>query len=397
MSEFLQLVFLLSVILVAAKLAGYLSLRLGQPAVLGELLVGVLIGPAALNLPGLLSLTSLVTDAINLLADLGVLLLMFIAGLELEFHELSRDLAVAGLAGTVGVILPVGLGWGVGLAFGLSSDSAIFLGLILGATSVSISAQTLMELRVLRSRVGLGLLGAAVFDDVLVILLLSVFLALHDGAAGWLELTWILLRMLLFLAASYLFGRWVLPRVAQWAEELPISQGLLALGLVVAMVYALAAELLGGIAAITGAFLAGVMFGRSPSGERLLERVSALAYGLFVPVFFVNIGLSIETSNFTLGLLWLTLAVIATAVLAKWIGAGLGARLGGLSWRESVRLGAGMISRGEVGLIVASQGLRLELIGPAEFSAVVAVVLVSTLITPPLLRALYPRSPQEVR
>src|SRR5512138_1312519 len=185
MSPFLQLALTLVIILVAAKLSAYLSTRLHQPAVLGEILVGLLLGPSVLDILHLPLLANThLGETIHELGELGVLMLMFLAGLELHLSELANNLKVSMLAGTLGVAVPVILGWGLGLLLGLDPQPAVYLGLTLGATSVSISAQTLMELRVLKSRVGLGLLGAAVFDDVLVILLLSSFLAFTGGAVG---------------------------------------------------------------------------------------------------------------------------------------------------------------------------------------------------------------------
>jgi Kef-type K+ transport system membrane component KefB len=389
MTPFLQLVFLLAVILLVAKTAGYLSIRLGQPSVLGELLVGVVLGPSLVNLLQLPFLHSeTLGEIVKMFSEIGVLLLMFIAGLELEFHELQHTGRVSALSGTLGVFVPVLLGWGVGLAFKLEMESAIFLGLALGATSVSISAQTLMEMKALRSRVGLGLLGAAIFDDILVILLLSVFFALTDGSGNFISLLLIFGRMLLFFGLATAFGLWVLPRLVRWVRGLPISQNILSLAVITLFGYGLAAELVGGMAAITGAFLAGLMFARSPERETLQPRISSLAYGFFVPIFFVGIGLQVNLASLSDGFL-LAAVLITVAVVGKFLGAGLGARLAGFAWRESAQMGAGMISRGEVGLIVASVGADAGLVTPAQFSAIIGMVVASTLITPPVLRWLF--------
>lgn len=389
MPAFLQLAFLISVILFSAKVAGYLSARLGQPSVLGELVVGILLGPSALNLLNLPFIEASMSATITEFAELGVLLLLFLAGLELHFSELRRNLRVATLAGFLGVVTPVLMGWGSSMLFGLQKDSALFLGLTLGATSVSISAQTLIELKALRSRVGLSLLGAAVFDDILIILFLSVFLGIQGGGETAAGLWLIVLRMALFLMLSILLGLWVLPWVIREITRLPISQGLLTVSLIIMFMYGIAAEFLGGMAAITGAFLAGLMLGRCPEKELIESGTHALAYGLFVPVFFVNIGLSINLHDFRLEALLLTITIIFVAVSGKWLGAGLGARLGGLSKVEAFQLGAGMISRGEVGLIVADVGVRTGLLNSQVFSATVVMVLVTTLITPPILRSLF--------
>ncbi len=391
MTLFLQLAFLLSIILFSAKMAGYISIRFGQPSVLGELLVGILLGPTIINLFDLPFIEHELTETVTKLGELGVLLLMFLAGLELHLGEMRQNMRVAAFAGLMGVVAPVLLGWGTGLLFGFNQPASIFLGLTLGATSVSISAQTLIELKVLRSRVGLSLLGAAVFDDILIILLLSVFLALQGGAGSTGDVLIILLRMILFLVASVLFGLWALPWIIRRVSHLPISQGLLTMSLVIMLAYGIASEAFGGMAAITGAFLAGLMLARTPEKERIEAGVHALAYGLFVPVFFVNIGLSINLRDFKAEALWLTITVIVVAIAGKWIGSGWGAKIGGLTTTEATQLGAGMISRGEVGLIVASVGMRQGLVVDAEFSAIVVMIVVTTLITPPILRGLFMR------
>jgi Kef-type K+ transport system membrane component KefB len=393
MTLFLQLAFLLSIILLSAKMAGYLSIRLGQPSVLGELMVGIILGPSIINVLNLPFIEHELTETVAKLGELGVLLLMFLAGLELHLGEMRKNLRVAAFAGLMGVFWPVLLGWGAGLLFGLDQPAAIFLGLTLGATSVSISAQTLIELKALRTRVGLSLLGAAVFDDILIILLLSVFLALQGGAGGASDVLLIIVRMVLFLLTSVALGLWVLPWVIRRFAKLPISQGLLTVSLVIMLTYGIAAEYFGGMAAITGAFLAGLMLARTHEKERIETGMHALAYGLFVPIFFVNIGLSIDLREFQLQALLFTIVIILVAVIGKWVGSGWGARLGGLSRHESIQLGAGMISRGEVGLIVASVGMKDNLVTAEEFSAIVVMVLVTTLITPPILRTLF--SPKE--
>jgi Kef-type K+ transport system membrane component KefB len=394
MTTFLQLALLLSIILLAAKLAGYLSVRLGQPAVLGELLVGILLGPSVVDLLHLPFIDPAVGHTIAELGELGVLLLMFIAGLELHLDELTRNTRVAAYGGFLGVLVPTVLGWGAGRLFGMDNAASIFLGLTLGATSVSISAQTLMELKVLRSRVGLSLLGAAVFDDILVILSLSIFLALEAGTGSLSGVLWILVRMIAFLAVSVAFGWWVLPWLMRRVAYLPISQGLLTLALVVMLVYGVAAELLGGMAAITGAFIAGLMVARSGERERVEHGVHGLAYGLLVPVFFINIGLSVNARSLQMEMVVFAVIITLTAIIGKWLGAGIGARMGGLNLRESVQLGAGMVSRGEVGLIVAGVGINQGLVNSGEFSAVVAMVLVTTLVTPPILRSLFSQQKQ---
>lgn len=393
MTPFLQHVFSIAVILLAAKLAGYLSTKLGQPAVLGELIMGVILGPSLIDLGHLPFITDSHTiEIVTELGELGVLLLMFLAGLELHLSDLAKNTKVSAYAGIIGVLLPVGLGFVIGELFGLDLDSSVFFGLTLGATSVSISAQTLMELKVLRSRVGLGLLGAAVFDDVLVILLLSIFTALSGGGSSY-EILLVFGKMIVFLGLSMAFGLWALPWLARKASRLPVSQNVLTFGIVILLIYGLAAEVLGGIAAITGTFIAGLMFARTPEKSELEAGLRALSYSFFVPIFFVSIGLGINVRELDLSALWLLVVSSILAILGKILGAGAGAKLANFSWRESLQLGIGMVSRGEVGLIVATIGMNGGYLTPAAFSAVLGMVLVTTLVTPIMLRASFKSKP----
>jgi Kef-type K+ transport system membrane component KefB len=392
MTEFLQLALALVILIAAAKLGGYISLRLGQPSVLGELIAGLILGPSVLDTLHHTPFTSQHLDeTIALLAEMGVLLLMFLAGLELHIKDLVKSGKVSALAGTLGVVFPVAMGFGVGRLFGMENLPSFFIGLVLAATSVSISAQTLMELRVLRSRVGTGLLGAAVFDDVLVILGLSIILAVTTEGGGLASAGLVLVRMALFLGAAIAIGVLVLPRLARRVDKLPISQGLVAFVLVTLLLYAWAAEALGSMAAITGAFLAGLFLSRSPLRERIQSGVSVIAYGLFVPIFFISVGLVADVHMLAGQGVWLIIAMIAVAIVSKVAGAGLGARLAGFSNLESLQLGAGMMSRGEVGLIVATLGISEGLLDGQIFSGVVGVVIVTTLLTPPALRFLFTR------
>jgi Kef-type K+ transport system membrane component KefB len=392
MSPFLQLAFELVIILLAAKAAGYLSTRLGQPSVLGELLVGVALGPSLLNILHLPFISSpALEQTINELSELGVLLLMFLAGLELHLGELAGHRKVALFASTAGLVLTIALGWGTGRIFQLDHAGAILLGLALGATSVSISARTLMEMGVLRSRVGLSLLGAAVVDDILSILAFSVFLAVMNGSGNGWDLLWLAARMVLFLGLSAAFGLWLLPHLVRWVSRLSISQGVLALALVTLLAYGLAAELVGNMAALIGAFLAGLMFARTPEKARIEQGMAALAYGLLVPVFFVNIGLTMDLHSLRMNEFWLVLVVVVVAVAGKLLGASTGARLGGFKADESIQLGAGMVARGEVTLIIASVGSRTGFLTEGAYSALVVAVLVTTLATPSLLRLAFSR------
>ncbi len=395
MDPFLQLLLALALIIVAAKGAGYVSTRLGQPAVLGELLAGLLLGPTVLDmLHWPVFSGEHLGEIIRHLAHLGVLFLMFIAGLEVDLDTMRHAGRPAILAGVMGVIAPIALAVIAGLPFGYSLEEGFFIGLTLAATSVSISAQTLMELGVLRSRVGMGLLGAAVADDVLVVLLLSLAIALAGGTGSLLAVLWTLVKMLLFFVLAFILGRRFIPRLSAIIARLPISEGETALAIVLGLLYAWAAEALGGVAAITGAFLAGLLFGRTMIRQVIEARIHTLAYAWLVPVFFVSIGLETDIRMLGLERLPFALVIIGVAIVSKVIGCGAGAWVGGFSFGEALRLGVGMISRGEVGLIVASVTMSAGLVEPEVFATVVLMVLATTLVTPLLLRALYPAAGQ---
>jgi Kef-type K+ transport system membrane component KefB len=296
---------------------------------------------------------------------------------------------VALLAGVMGVLTPLLLGFGAALPFGYDIQKALFVGVLLTATSVSISAQTLLELGRLRSRVGLALLGAAVIDDVLVILILSLFVAQASGAGSVADVLLIVARMALFLAGAVLVGLWLFPWLLNRVSRWPVSQPVLTAAIVMALLLSWSAEVVGAVAAITGAFLAGMMFARTPYRHQIEEGVSRMAYSFFVPIFFASIGLRTNARLLDGNLIWFTLLICVVAIVSKLIGSGLGARLAGMGNRESIQVGTGMISRGEVGLIVASVGTAEGLIAEELFAVTVVMVLVTTLATPLLLRLVF--------
>lgn len=403
MSHTLQVLLLLAIMVPAAKLAGAAANRVGQPAVFGEILIGLLLGPTLVDILGWpifqpapaaaghggepASLFAIVRD----LAEIGVILLMFIAGAETDLDEMRRVGRVAFWAAVGGVALPMIGGVVVAAAFGYPVLwQGIFIGTILTATSVSISAQTLIELGALRSKEGSTILGAAVIDDVMGIVVLSVVVALAraGGGVGAGEIAITVGRMALYFAVAIAVGR-VLPAVARFAERLEVSQGLLAIVLAITFVYAWSAEYLGGVAAITGSYLAGLIFAQTRYKKPIDEAIHPLTYSLFVPVFFVSIGLQANGRELGPHALF-TITLVLVAIATKALGCGLFARMAGFTTRQSLRVGAGMISRGEVGLIVAGYGLAHGLIGRDGFSAAVIMVLVTTMVTPPLLKATFP-------
>ena len=398
MLPFLQLILALVIIIVVAKTGGYISYKLGLPTVSGEVLAGLILGPSLLNMLGWSFFTDEnLADSINHLAELGVLVLMFIAGLELHIKDLVKSGKVAVAAGFLGFVVPIGMGYGLGALLGFDPRQALFIGVALAPTSVSISAQTLMELKKLRSQVGISLLGAAVVDDILVVLSISLFAVLFGGGGSGLGgVLLILLRMVAYFAIAILLGIWVIPRLALWVDRLPISQGLIAFTLVTMLLYGWSAEVLGKMAVIIGSFLAGLFLGQTRVKEKIERGITPLAYGFLVPIFFINVGLSSNIRQISANGLWLLLGLTLVAIFSKIIGSGLGGLLGGLDRKQSFQLGASMISRGEVGLIAVSIGISEDWIGSDAVSTIVVMVIITTLITPPLLRWLFiKKQPQQ--
>ncbi len=398
----------LGVIILAARVGGGLARRFGQPRVLGELVVGVLLGPTLIDLLHASAFglrAAHLEETVAELAELGVLLLMFKVGLDVHLRELLQVGRAAIVAGVTGALLPVALTLPLLLAFGYGWQSALFAGVALAATSVSISAQVLLELGVLKTRVGNALLATALIDDVVAILLVSLTVAVTgpSQAVDPAHLALIVLRMTVYIGAAAAVAWWVLPRLLERLQNYPNlvqSYGIPAIGLVIALLFGWSAEYLGGVAAITGAFIAGVGVSR---GREAIKRqvdgaVNSIAYAFLVPIFFVNIGLEIDLSMFPLSALPLAAAVLGVAVASKVVGCGLGARLAGFNHRESLQLGVCMISRGEVGLIIASLGLSARVFRADEplFAALFLVILLSTVLTPPLVRRVFLVSPVPV-
>ncbi len=392
----IELFLALGLIIAAAQIAGATARSLGQPRVFGELLAGVILGPTLLNLlhwptfhdPEMLSHT------IAELAELGVLFLMFTVGLEIHLNELLAVGKVAIFGGTFGALLPIALGAPIILFYDYGTEAAIFVGVTVAATSVSISAQTLLELGLLRTREGLGLLAAAVVDDILAILFLSITIAtLGTGAQASVgELIWIFVRMLLFILGAVAVAWTVLPRLLNSVfRQRQFAQSTAAFALTAALVFGWAADELGGVAAITGAFIAGMGLSQTTDQTKQTIEVAVrnISYSLLVPVFFVNVGLNIDLKQLGVDALPLTGLLLLSSIVSKVAGSGLGARMGGFTTPEALRLGVCMISRGEVGLIIASLGLTSGFLSDELFQPVFVVILLTTVITPPLVRLVF--------
>ncbi|HUH14632.1 MAG TPA: cation:proton antiporter [Gaiellaceae bacterium] len=374
----------LFVVLLAAKLGDEVFKRLGQPTIVGEILAGIVIGSSVLGLVE-------PTETLEVFAELGVVFLLFWVGLETKISELAEVGAAAALVGVLGFLLPLGGGVGLGLALGEPAATSIFIGAALVATSVGITSAVLIGLGALETRPARVILGAAVVDDILAMILLAVAVGLAaEGGIAATEIVVVLALALGFVAFFGLGGTRLLrsrPQLLQrprFSESPLLPAVLLALGLA-----ALAAEI--GLAAIIGAFLAGMMVAETKEQHPIEAEVEPL-YAFFPPFFFVFIGLQVDLGAFAdADTLLLLAGVTALAVATKFVGAWLGARtLGG---REAAFVGVGMVPRGEVGIIVAGIGRTTGVIDTELFVVIVGMSILTTLAVPPLLRMLAPAPP----
>lgn len=401
--SFVALFLALAVIISASRLAGAAARQLGQPRVLGELIVGVILGPTVLNFLHWDILHGAELEAtIKELAELGVLLLMFLVGLEVNLKELAQVRNVAVWGGVIGALLPVAVTYPLVMLFDFAWDEALFAGVVLAATSVSISAQVLLELGHLQSKEGNALLAMALIDDVLAILLVSITVAVVGGEGGTSsgvgDLALIVVRMFAFIIIAFLVAWFILPPFLEWFKAQPAlsqSYGIATIGLILALLFGWAAEELGGVATITGAFIAGLGISQArPSiHHEIEESVSNIAYVFLVPIFFVDVGLETDLSNFPLSELPFALLLLAIAVISKVGGCGFGALMGGFNRIQSLRVGVCMISRGEVGLIIATLGLSAGVFSAegSLFASLFLVILLTTVVTPILVRQVFPR------
>ncbi|SFS81443.1 cation:proton antiporter [Marininema halotolerans] len=383
--------FLLEIVmmLLAVKLAGHLSRKMGQPSVFGELLVGVILGPAIL---GWIEINPEHPGFIKHLAEIGVILLMFLAGLETDVDEFKENASTSTLVAVGGVLLPLVLGFLCGSLFGYSIPTSIYIGTLLVATSVSITVQTLRELGQLQSKEGVTILGAAVLDDVLGLILLSIVIALTSGKGGgdFTDIGILLIKIILFFFVAITIGRKILPRIFRWASPLMTSEVVITFGIITALSYAYFAEIFG-LAGIVGAYFAGLILSSTRHRQELYEKVEVVSSSFFVPIFFVSIGVSTDVRYLKPEAIGLLVVLLLIAIASKIVGGGLGARISGLPWSSSLAIGSGMVARGEVGLIVASLGLSRKLIDGQLFTVMVLIILLTTLVTPPLLKLSFAR------
>ena len=368
----------LAVILVTAKLMGYVSSKLGFPAALGQIIGGIILGP---------SLLDFVTygEGVRLISELGVIMLLFLAGLETDMEEFKRVGLPAFLIASLGVAVPFIFGYAVALRWGYQSMEALFLGGVMTATSVSLTASVLMEMKRLRTRVGAAILAAAVVDDVLGIIILTILVAMNTKGTVYVEdIAVLLVEITAFFLLSYLIGRGIVKRVLKGSHRINLPETVTTVSIVVMLIFAYLAEYFQ-IAAITGAYLAGILVAGSDDARKITDKIITLGYAFFIPVFLVGVGAETDAhvvlAAGTFALLYSTLAIVG-----KVIGCGVGGLLSKFSPVESLQIGVGMIPRMEVGLIMANIGLSEGILTNESFSIAIAMVMATTLVTPPLLK-----------
>ena len=375
--------FELALILLSTKVLGILTKRFALPQVVGALLAGLVMGPAMLNI---LQETTLLDQ----LAELGVIVLMFNAGLETDLGELKKAGRSAFIIALVGVLVPLVGGFFLTSFFNQGPDTLIqnfFIGVVLTATSVSITVETLKEIGKLSTRSGNAILGAAIIDDVLGIVALTIITSLAGTGAN---VFLVLLKIVAFFAVSVVV--WIiLHRVVEWWFQRydRDKRRFVVISFAFCLLYAYLAEALFGVADITGAYIAGLIFAKTPRVTYLQDRFETLSYSLLSPVFFASIGLKVVLPQMSGAIILFSILLIIWAVASKVIGCGLGAKLCGYSGQDSLRIGVGMISRGEVALIVANNGIAAGLMREDFFGPVVLMVIATTILTPILLKLVY--------
>lgn len=388
MSYLVQLV----LILLLTKLGAHLSNVLNFPSVIGELLVGVIAGPAVLHI-------LVGTTFIQYFSEIGVIVLMFIAGLEGDLHLLMKFWKPALTVAVLGVIFPTITAASLcALVFGFKWTTAIFIGLILSATSVSISVQVLKEMGRLNTKEGAIILGAAVADDIICVILLGICVAFFGSGASSNQPVWLMISTkLLFFVAMLVLGRWFVPPFMSFFSKLNTSENIATGAVILCFGFAAIAVALG-MSDVLGAYFAGIALSETKFKETLTEKIEPIGYSIFIPVFFVSIGLNITFKGLQNDLVFI-ISLIVIAIIGKQIGGALGAKMFQLNWNESNVVGAGMISRGEMALVVANVELGAKLIDQNHYTAMILVTVVTTIIAPLILKFFIQRqtAPKKIR
>lgn len=380
----------LAIIIIFAKFFGLVARKLKAPQVVGEIIAGLVIGPSLLNLVE-------TSDLISDFAEIGVILLMFSAGLGTNLQELKKTGVKALLIACAGVFIPLIMGtilymcfYGFA-AFGTEeSYRAIFIGTILTATSVSITVQALKELGKLNGEVGQTILSAAIIDDVIGILVLTVVIGFKDTSENSVE---IILKTVLFFVFAVGAG-WVIFRIFKLIDKRwPHTQRIPIIAMALAFAFAYIAEHFFGVADITGAYCAGVILCNLQDSSYINRKMDIESYMLFGPIFFVSIGLQTNLRELNTTILVFSVFFVIVGLVGKIVGCGGMAKILGYSNNDAMKIGCGMMTRGEVALIVAQRGLKIGLLDETYFTAVILLIIVSSILTPIVLKALYARDP----
>ncbi len=376
----------LAIIIIVAKLLGLGAKKLKAPQVAGQIVAGLLIGPSVL---GLVQESAFITG----MAEIGVVLLMFSAGLETNLKELIKTGPVALCIACAGVFIPLLGGYAVySLFYGwapIGSEEffkAVFVGTIMTATSVSITVQTLRELGHLKGRVGTIIMSSAIIDDVIGIIVLTFVIGFKSADAKPVD---VIIKTLLFIVFSLCIGVLIYFLFKYLDKKFFHQRRIPIFGLALCFVMAYCADHFFGIADITGAYVAGIILCNLRDAEYIAGKMDISSYMLFGPVFFASIGLKTSLDGFSIDLLWFSLAFVAVALLTKIIGCGLMAKAFRFDMKDSLKVGVGMMTRGEVALIVAQKGLAVGLFLPQQFTAVILLIIVSSIASPIILKLLF--------
>lgn len=382
----------IALILLSTKIFGLIAKKYRMPQVVGALLAGIILGPALLNVLQ-------ETEFLTMVAELGVIVIMFTAGLETDIRELKNAGKTGLLVALIGVLVPLFMGAGLMFLF-TTGDFAFdgnvilrnfFVGVVLTATSVSITVEALKEMGKLNTKVGNTILAAAIIDDLLGLIALTV---ITSFAGANIEIYQVILRIVLFfivsLVISFLFYRglkWYINYVNDRdLHRFPI------IAIVLCLLMSYIAEEFFGIADIIGAFVAGVVISNTSKAKYIESKIAPLSYLFLSPIFFASIGFKMDIPEMSLFTLFLTMILVLVAIVSKLIGCGLGAKVCGYKFKESLQVGIGMVCRGEVALIVINKGYSLGVINATLFGPVIIMVIVTTLITPILLKLVFARS-----
>lgn len=372
----------LTLVLLATAIVGHLSRRIRIPAVVGQLVVGIILGQAVLGwVPN--------DQFMHIFSEIGVIILMFMAGLESDLALLKKYFVPSLAVAVFGVVLPVGLVFGFGFLFNLSIESSLFLGVTFAATSVSITVEVLKEMNKLDTKEGSTILGAAVIDDILAVLILSVLVSVYGnvGSSSG-ETNSILLNLVLqavYFIGVYVIFKWVAPILMSLGEKLQVPASVVLMSLVMCLGMAYLADLVG-LSTVVGSFFAGIAVGQTEYRAEIDHNIIPIGYAVFIPMFFVSIGLNMTFHGFISDLKF-TVPLLLLALFTKWFGCGLGARLTGMNFDSASIIGSGMVSRGEMALIVAQVGFQAHLLHADYYSGVIMVIILTTLIAPGMIKS----------